>query len=256
MHNINAIFLGTGTSQGVPIIGCSCLVCKSTNIKDNRLRSSVFISIKDLNILIDVGPDFRQQALKLSNPKIEHILFTHFHRDHTAGIDDLRPIYYMNRMPLNLYCESNVCSAIEHDYKYIFSNIDYPGKPKFTLNVIDDTPFKIEDVSIYPIRVNHGSLPILGYRIGTLAYITDASFICEKEKNKLLDLDILIINSLQRKKHVSHFNLEESLSLISQLKPKKSYLTHISHEMGLHNDVSKELPENIFLAYDGLEVYI
>ncbi|MBJ04394.1 MAG: MBL fold metallo-hydrolase [Flavobacteriales bacterium] len=256
MHKLNAIFLGTGTSQGVPIIGCSCIVCKSLDIRDKRLRSSLLLSINDLNILIDIGPDFRQQALKLNVSKIDHILFTHFHRDHTSGLDDLRPIYYMNRSPINLYCESSVRSSLENDYNYIFSDTHYPGKPEFNLNVIKNHPFKIENLSIQPIRVNHGILPILGYRVGKLAYITDASFISSEEKKKLLNLDILIVNSLQRKKHVSHFNLKDSLLLINELKPKKSYLTHISHNMGLHRKVKEELPENIFLAYDGLSISV
>ena len=251
---MKVVFLGTGTSQGVPVIGCKCRVCQSKDRQDNRLRSSLFIMVGDMNILIDIGPDFRYQILRLNESNIGSILFTHHHRDHTAGLDDLRPIYYLYKNDINLYGENNVYQALKSDFKYLFSDIDYPGKPKLNFHLINNKPFKIDNTVIKPIRAMHHNLPILGYRIGGLAYITDANYISDEEKKKLFDLDVLILNSLQKEKHISHYNLEESLNLISLLQPKTAYLTHIGHGMGLHRIVNKELPKNIFLAYDGLEI--
>lgn len=251
---IKANFLGTGTSQGVPVIGCTCMVCESKNPKDQRLRSSLFISINNYNILIDIGPDFRSQILKLNKFSIDAILFTHQHRDHTAGLDDLRPIYYMYKKPISLYAENNVFTAIKNDFNYLFHGSNYPGKPKFHLNHITTDDFYISNIKINPIRVMHHKLPILGYRIGNLSYITDANYISDQEKEKLMGSEILIINSLQKEKHISHFNLKESLSLIAEIQPKTAYLTHISHGMGLHDSIQKELPKNVLLAYDSLEI--
>ena len=251
---IKANFLGTGTSQGVPVIGCTCMVCESKNPKDQRLRSSLFISINNCNILIDIGPDFRSQILKLNKFSIDSILFTHQHRDHTAGLDDLRPIYYMYKKPIALYAENNVFKAIKNDFNYLFYGANYPGKPKFHLNNITTDDFYISNIKIKPIRVMHHKLPVLGYRIGNLSYITDANYISDKEKEKLMGSEILIINSLQQEKHISHFNLKESLSLIAEIQPKTAYLTHISHGMGLHDSIQKELPKNVLLAYDGLAI--
>ena len=253
---IKALFLGTGTSQGVPVVGCSCVVCKSNNFKDKRLRSSLLLSIDNYNILIDVGPDFRAQILRSNHLTIDSVLFTHQHRDHTGGLDDLRPIYYLNKKPISLYAESNVCNAIKKDFSYIFSDFDYPGKPKLHLHPIDNKSFSISNLEITPIRVMHYKLPIFGYRIEDLAYITDANYISESEKKKLLGLKILILNSLQKENHISHYNLKQSLALIKELKPKKAYLTHISHEMGLHDEVMRDLPENVFLSYDNLELFL
>lgn len=251
---IKANFLGTGTSQGVPVIGCTCMVCQSKNEKDKRLRSSLFISINNFNILIDIGPDFREQILKLNQFSIDAILFTHQHRDHTAGLDDLRPIYYMDKKPIALYAENSVFKAIKNDFNYLFLGANYPGKPKFSLNTISTDDFQIFNMKITPIRVMHHKLPVLGYRIGNLSYITDANYISDDEKNKLMGSEILIINSLQKEKHISHFNLQQSLSLIAEIQPKKAYLTHISHAMGVHDEIEKELPENVYLAYDNLEI--
>jgi len=251
---IKANFLGTGTSQGVPVIGCTCIVCQSKNVKDQRLRSSLFVSINNYNILIDIGPDFREQILKLNKSSIDAILFTHQHRDHTAGLDDLRPLYYMHKKPIELYAENTVFKALQHDFNYLFLGTNYPGKPKFHLNTITTDDFKIANINITPIRVMHHKLPILGYRIGDLSYITDANYISDNEKQKLMGSEILIINSLQQEKHISHFNLKESLSLISEIQPKKAYLTHISHGMGLYDEIRKELPKNVMLAYDTLDI--
>ena len=248
------VFLGTGTSQGVPVIGCNCDVCKSCDGKDNRLRSSLFIAINNSNILIDIGPDFRYQMLRSGISSIDDILITHQHRDHTAGLDDIRPIYYRSKKSINIYAEQSVCEALKMDFRYLFSGVDYPGKPKLSFKIIELKPFIINDVNITPIRALHYKLPVLGFRIGDMSYVTDANYISLKEKRKLYNLDVLIINSLQRDKHISHYNLEESIQLIKELKPKKAYLTHIGHGMGLHKTVEKELPKNVFLAYDNLHI--
>ena len=253
---IKVMFLGTGTSQGVPVIGCDCIVCQSNNTLDKRLRSSLLVSINHYNILIDIGPDFRYQILRSNNFNIGTILFTHQHRDHTAGLDDLRPIYYLSKKPIQLYAEHNVFLGIKNDFSYLFSGVEYPGKPKFDFNIIENNPFYISNIKVIPIRVMHHKLPVFGYRIGAFAYITDANYISNEEKQKLLGLDVLIINSLQKENHISHYNLAEALGVINELKPKKAYLTHISHGMGLHEKVIKELPENVFLSYDNLEILI
>jgi len=250
------LFLGTGTSQGVPVIGCSCVVCGSNNSKDRRFRSSVLVTINSINILIDIGPDFRSQMLDSNISSIDHILITHQHRDHTAGIDDLRPIYYLNKRPISLYAENHVIQALKQDFQYIFNSYDYPGKPKINLRKIDNFPFLLSDFEIIPIRVMHHKLPIFGYRIGDLSYITDANYISSQEMKKLIGTKILIINSLQKEPHISHYNLQQSLELIEELNPDKAYLTHVSHNMGTYKSIQKELPENVFLAYDMLEIEI
>ena len=251
---IKVIFLGTGTSQGVPMLGCSCLVCNSTNFKDKRLRSSILISISNFNILIDIGPDFRYQMLRTNCCYIDAVLFTHKHRDHTAGIDDLRPIYYKQKKPIPLYAEEIVFDYIRSGFDYLFGLKDYPGKPKFKLNNIINEPFFISNIKVTPIRVMHHKLPVFGYRVGDLSYITDANYISEQEKEKIIGTKLLIVNSLQKDKHISHYNLKETLKLINELKPNKAYLTHIGHGMGLHQQVEQELPENVHLAYNNLQL--
>jgi len=248
------LFLGTGTSQGVPVIGCSCCICQSNNHKDNRLRSSLLLKINSQSILIDIGPDFRTQMLNTNTINIDSVLITHQHRDHTAGLDDLRPIFHLNKKPIQLYAEDVVIESLKRDFNYLFTGPEYPGKPQININLIDNNPFLISEFKITPIRVMHYKLPILGYRIGDISYITDANYIASKEKNKIIGSKILIINSLQRETHISHYNLRESLALIRELKPERAYLTHISHNMGLHDEVSKELPDNVFLAYDNLNI--
>lgn len=250
----NLVFLGTGTSHGVPMIGCDCPVCTSNDIKDIRLRSSVLISINSYNILIDIGPDFRNQMLQNSVKNIDAVLITHEHRDHTAGLDDLRPIYYLQKKPIEIYLEKRVEISIKENFTYLFSGNTYFGMPKINLNCISNNKFQLLDFTITPIRVMHNKLPILGYRIGDVCYITDCSKISKEEKYKIFGSKILIINSLQKNKHISHYNLEESLSLINEINPDKAYLTHISHNMGMHNIVNKNLPPNVFLAYDGLRL--
>lgn len=253
---MNITFLGTGTSQGVPLIGCECEVCTSGNIKDNRLRSSVFIEINQLNILIDTGPDFRQQMLKHKIKRIDAIIYTHDHRDHIGGLDDIRAFNFINNQPVPVYAEEYVINSIKESHSYIFSGNNYPGIPEITTNIINNSKFSIQSVEISPIRVMHYKLPVLGFRIGDFAYITDASSISEEEMGKLHGVKYLVLNALRKQKHMSHFNLREALEVIKILSPKKAYLTHISHKMGLHAEVEKELSKNVFLAYDGLVLNI
>jgi len=248
--------LGSGTSQGVPVIACDCEVCKSKNPKDNRLRSSIVLTIDGLNYVIDAGPDFRQQMLRANIQELEAIIFTHQHKDHLAGLDDVRAYNFKQNKDMKIYCDERVNEALHREYEYIFSSFKYPGIPRLDIQIVDkDSTIDLQkDVTIQPIEVIHYKLPVLGYRFQQFAYVTDANFIAEEEKAKLQNLDVLIINALRREEHVSHFNLKQALELIDELKPKQAYLTHISHLMGLHEEVSAELPSNVFLAYDGLEL--
>lgn len=249
---------GSGTSQGVPVIGCACSVCNSDNIKDKRLRSSLHIYHKNKSLVIDSGPDFRQQMITNEIKTLDAVLFTHEHKDHVAGLDDVRPFNYIQKKPIDIYCNERVFTALKREYHYIFdSKFKYPGIPQIQRHEITDTnSFWIDDIFIEPIEVLHYKLPVLGFKINNFAYVTDAKTIHKKEKEKLKNLDVLIINALRIKEHLSHLNLEEAIALIEELKPKKAILTHISHLMGKHNVVEKTLPENIQLAYDGQKINI
>ena len=249
-------FLGTGTSQGIPVIGCKCDVCVSTNPKDKRLRTSALITSNNLSIVIDTGPDFRQQMLRENIQNIDAILFTHEHKDHIGGLDDVRAFNFINKSPMEVYAEERVQEALKREYSYIFNNNKYPGVPKLNLNTIREEAFSIKGLQIIPIRAMHYNLPILGFRIGDLSYITDANYISEEEKQKIVGSKYLIINALRTEKHISHFSLQESLELIKECAPKQSYLIHMSHKMGLHDKVNNSLPANVSLAYDGLKVSI
>ncbi len=243
--------LGTGTSQGVPVIACKCEVCISSNSKDNRLRSSVMIEVDDLNLVIDTGPDFRQQMLRERVMKVDSILFTHHHKDHVAGMDDIRAFNYKSKRDMPIYCNHITSDALKLEFPYIFSGFNYPGVPKVAINVIKNEPFNIEGTVIQPIKVLHYKLPVFGFRIKNFVYLTDVSEISEKEKEKMKGADLIILDALRKKTHLSHFNLEQALSLLEELKPKQALLTHISHYMGLHDIINKELPDYINLAYDG-----
>ncbi|MBD0402471.1 MBL fold metallo-hydrolase [Flammeovirga sp. EKP202] len=248
-------FLGTGTSQGVPIIGCQCEVCRSIEYKNKRLRSSIHIETNDQkSLIIDSGPDFRQQVLREKITTLDGLIFTHQHKDHTAGMDDIRGFYFLNDMkPINLYGTESVFGQLKQEFSYIFVEDKYPGVPSVELHEVKkDTDFTIGDTLITPIEVWHRKLPVMGYRINNFAYITDANKIEEDQMQKLKHLDVLVLNALQHKPHQSHFNLQEALEVIDILKPKKAYLTHISHNLGLHAEVEKTLPDNVSLAYDGL----
>lgn len=250
-------FLGTGTSQGVPIIGCDCKVCSSDNTKEKRLRSSVLINTDNKNILIDAGPDFRQQMLREEIRKLDAILITHEHKDHIGGLDDVRAFNYIQKKPMDIYAEERVCNALKsRDFAYIEERRDYPGIPQINFNVIENKTFYIDKTKIIPIRGIHMKLPVFGYRIKNFAYITDMNYISSQEKEKLKNLDLLIINTLRIKKHISHFNLEEALEVIDEVKPKKAYLTHISHKLSFEHPDIKTLPRNINLAFDGLEIIV
>ena len=248
--------LGTGTSQGVPVIACNCEVCLSNDYRDNRLRSSVMVEIDNKTIVIDTGPDFRQQMLREKVQKVDAVIFTHEHKDHVAGMDDVRAYNHKWKQDVQVYCSNRVEEALKREYHYIFSGDNYPGIPKINMNIIDNNEFDISGVKIIPISVLHYKMPVFGFRIKNFVYLTDVSFIPEDEKYKLKDLDLLIIDSLRKKKHISHFNLEESLDLINEVKPKRSLFTHISHYMGKHKELTQELPKNIAPGYDGQVITI
>ena len=254
MEQIKITFLGTGTSQGVPVIACPCEVCSSTDQRDKRLRSSALLHVEGKNIVIDSGPDFRQQMLRADVKRLDAILFTHGHKDHIAGLDDVRAFNYVMQRPMDVYAEENVHKIIHQEFSYIFEKIKYPGVPELKLHTIDEKPFYIDKLKITPIRAMHLKLPILGFRTGRTAYITDANNISEAEKTKLHGLDCFVVNGLRKEPHISHFSLNEALTLIDEIKPKQAYITHISHTMGFHRLVQAELPQNVFLAYDGLEL--
>ena len=248
-------FLGSGTSQGIPVIACHCEVCNSLNPKDRRFRSSALITTAAADkILIDCGPDFRLQMLENKEEQIDAVLLTHEHNDHVIGLDDLRPLIFKRKKNIDLYCQKRVGDEVRSRFPYAFSDVKYPGAPSFDLHEIDDT-FSIFGTEIIPVEVMHSKIKILGFKFKKLAYITDASFISDQEKEKLKDLDHLILNCIRREEvHPAHFILPQALELFEELKPKKLYLTHISHHLGLHDVLEQELPDNVHLAYDGLEL--
>lgn len=248
-------FLGTGTSQGIPIIGSTHPVCLSNNPKDKRLRVSILIQWDNFNYVVDCGPDFRQQLLGTGINKLNGILFTHEHADHTAGIDDIRPFSF-RQGEVAIYAERRVIDELTIRFNYIFKTENkYPGTPTVAINQIyQDSPFLLQNKKITPIRVFHHKLPVMGYRIDDFAYLTDVKTIPDAEMEKLKGLDTLVINALRLEPHISHLNLQEALDLVKKINPKKCYFTHISHLLGFHDDVSKELPENVYLAHDGLTI--
>lgn len=250
------IFLGTGTSQGVPVIACNCETCASQDAKDKRLRSSVYLETEGLSLVIDTGPDFRQQMLREKIHKLDAVLFTHEHKDHTAGLDDVRAFNFIQNRPMDVYAVARVQKIIKKEFNYAFAIIKYPGVPEINRHIITKKPFRINSVEIIPIEGVHYFLKVMGYRIGRMAYLTDISSISDREKTKLQNLEVLIVNALRKKRHYSHFNLEQALNLINEVKPRRAYLTHISHMMGKHAEVEKELPDHVKFAYDGLEIII
>ncbi len=245
-------FLGTGSSHGIPVIGCKCKVCQSANTKDKRLRSSIFIETENQKLLIDVSPDFRQQMLREQITHIDAVLFTHEHKDHTGGIDDLRAYNYLMKSPINIFAEPRVISSIKNDYEYIFAEKHYPGAPQVKANQIDNNPFTLNGDTIVPIRIYHGELPIYGFRIKNTAYLTDLKTIDNKEKQKLKNLDLLILGCIREEPHPAHLGLNDALQLIDELQPKQTYLTHISHIQKDYKTLNQWLPNNIQSAYDGL----
>jgi len=247
-------FLGTGTSQGVPIIACNCVVCKSTDLKDNRLRCSILISFEGKNIVIDTGPDFRQQMLRNHIKHLDAVLFTHEHKDHVAGLDDIRAFNYFQSKHMDVYLSSYVEAALKREFAYIFIEDKYPGIPLLNLHRIENNEFEIFGVTFLPVEVKHYKMPVFGYRFADFAYITDAKTIDKIELDKLFGLKYLVINALRHETHISHLTLNEALEIVDYLKPEQTYLTHISHQLGLHQEVSKTLPKNVSIAYDGLRI--
>jgi phosphoribosyl 1,2-cyclic phosphate phosphodiesterase len=249
---VKITFLGTGTSQGVPVIACECTTCLSKDQHDKRLRTSLLLQTGNTNLLFDAGPDFRQQMLRENVMKLDSILLTHEHKDHIAGLDDVRAFNYKSRDAIDIFAEERVQKAIKKEYSYVFSEYQYPGIPRMRLNEVPEHGFEIKGIKILPIRVFHYRLPVYGFRIGDFAYITDANYIPEESMEKLFGIKYLVINALRKEKHISHFTLMEAINIIREISPKKAFITHISHQMGLHSEVSKELPGEITLAYDGL----
>ncbi|SDH23871.1 phosphoribosyl 1,2-cyclic phosphate phosphodiesterase [Flavobacterium omnivorum] len=248
-------FLGTGTSQGIPVIGSNHPVCKSTDSKDKRLRVSVWISWGNYSYVIDCGPDFRQQMLFSHCQKVDGILFTHEHSDHTAGIDDIRPFNF-KQGEIPIYAHQRVIDNLRRRFEYVFETVNkYPGAPSIeTIEVINNKSFSIGNKTIIPVNVMHGNLQVFGYRIDDFAYLTDVKTIEDSEILKLKNLKVLVINALREEPHDTHFNLKEALDFITLVQPEKAYITHISHIMGFHEEVQKNLPKNVFLAYDNLEI--
>lgn len=250
-------FLGTGTSQGIPVISCSCEVCLSDDYRDKRLRTSVLLETDDKTIVIDSGPDFRYQMLRAGVKDLDAIIYTHEHKDHIAGLDDIRPFNYLLKKNIDIYATIRVEQALRREFSYIFSEIQYPGLPQINLHeIFAGHSFNIGKTLIEPIEIMHYKLPILGYRINDFTYITDAKTISEEAVEKIKGTKILVINALQIADHISHFNLEEAVTFAKRINAEVTYLTHISHNLGLHNEVEKVLPDNIRLAYDGLSLYL
>ncbi|WP_066758153.1 MBL fold metallo-hydrolase [Crocinitomix algicola] len=254
MSVFKAVFLGTGTSQGVPVIACKCEVCQSEDERDKRLRTSLMFTIKDKNYVIDTGPDFRQQMLREKVDSLDAILFTHEHKDHIAGMDDVRAFNFASQSSMEVYASPLVEIGLKKEFHYVFGDYKYPGIPQINLNIIGDESFKVGEETVTPINVMHYKLPVKGFRIRDFVYITDANFISEEEFNKLKDVNVLVLNALRKTKHISHFSLDEAIAIIKRINPKKAYLTHISHLMGKHAEVSKILPNNVEIAYDGLQI--
>lgn len=250
-------FLGTGTSQGIPVVACKCPVCQSINSKDKRLRTSAMVEINGKNLIIDCGPDFRYQMLRENVENIRAILFTHEHRDHVAGLDDVRSFNWVNKAPVSIYAEERVVTCLENMFSYAFDKIEkYPGTPEINVNIINENPFKIDDIEIIPIRGMHYQLPVLGFRIGDLTYITDFNKIADQDIEKIKGSKVLVINALRREKHISHFTLDEALEIINKAKPIKAFITHIGHQLDKHDVEEYKLPDNVFFAFDTLSIEV
>lgn len=249
-------FLGTGTSSGVPMIGCDCDVCNSSNSKDNRLRSSILIQTETTSVVIDTTPDFRYQMLRSHNKKLDAVVFTHAHKDHIAGLDDVRAYNYFGKKSIPLYANTATQEALLREFAYAFSEHKYPGVPEIYFETINDAVFTIGDIDFLPIKVFHLKMQVLGFRFKNFTYITDANFIADEEKEKIKGSEVLVLNALRKEKHISHFTLQEAIDLGNELQVNQVYFTHISHQLGKHDDINKELPSNMQLAYDGLQLTI
>lgn len=256
ISTLQITFLGTGTSTGVPVVACDCEVCMSQDKKDHRLRTSALINVNGENFVIDCGPDFRYQMIRENVEDIKAIIFTHGHRDHIAGLDDVRAFNYVLNKTVDIYANQEVLDAIKREFPYIFTEKRFFSAPQLDFHVISNQSFKIDNLVIEPIEVLHHKLTVFGFRIGGLSYITDASYISDIEKEKLNGTEVLVINALRKSKHISHFSLSEAINIIDEVNPREAYITHISHFLGLHEKVQQTLPDNVFLAFDGLSVKI
>lgn len=249
--SLKITFLGTGTSSGVPMIACNCEVCTSADTKDKRLRSSILVQSETTTIVVDTTPDFRYQMLRAEVKKMDAVLFTHPHKDHIAGLDDIRAFNFFQEMPMDVYANELTQAALKKEFSYVFAEHKYPGIPDINLKDINDKPFLVGDIPVTPFIVWHLRMPVLGFRFGGFTYITDANKIDETEKEKIKGSDIIVLNALRKKEHISHFNLDQAVALVQELKIPQAYFTHISHQLGLNAEINKELPAGIQLAYDG-----
>jgi phosphoribosyl 1,2-cyclic phosphate phosphodiesterase len=253
---IKITFLGSGTSAGVPMIACPCAVCHSTDPKHKRLRSSILVESSTTRIVVDTTPDFRYQMLRANVTRLDAVLFTHPHKDHIAGLDDIRAFNFFSGKPMPIYSNDMTQEVIIREFPYAFTDFRYPGVPEIQLNTIATDPFMIGDIRVEPIQVWHLKMPVLGFRFGSFTYITDANRIDESEKAKIRGSNIIVLNALRKEKHISHFNLEESIDMARELGIPRAYFTHISHQLGKHADVMPELPSGVELAFDGLSIQV
>ena len=247
-------FLGTGTSQGVPVIACDCEVCKSLDYRDKRTRTSIHIQVDGKSIVFDTGPDFREQMLRERINHLDAVIYTHEHKDHTAGLDDVRSYNFKQDMDMPVYGRKPVLEQIQREFAYIFAVNKYPGIPKVKLYEIENKPFQVEGIDILPVDVWHYKLPVFGYRIKDFTYITDVNFIPDEEKDKIRGSKVLVLSALQKNSHLSHFNLEQAIDMVRELEIPQAYFIHMGHRMGLHRNIEGELPEGMELAYDGLQI--
>jgi phosphoribosyl 1,2-cyclic phosphate phosphodiesterase len=253
---VKVTFLGTGTSQGVPVIGCRCAVCRSTDYRDQRLRVSVLIEENGRNLVIDTGPDFRQQMLRHRVQRLDAIVFTHEHKDHTAGMDDIRSYNFIQKKKIPLFATERVVNQLKREFYYVFEDTKYPGVPEVDVHLIDQEPFTAAGMLLTPIQVMHYMLPVKGFRVGDFTYITDANYISEEEQQKIKGSRVIVLNGLQQEPHISHYTLKQAVELLESWAPEVGYLTHISHKLGLQVEIERNLPINIRLAYDGLCIEI
>jgi len=251
---MNITFLGTGTSQGVPVIACDCDVCRDGSEKDHRLRSSILVEAKGQVVVVDAGPDFRQQLLREKVEHLDALLITHRHKDHIAGMDDVRSFNWFSGKPMPVYATRKDQAQIKQEFSYAFSGTQYPGVPRFDLHTIGDKPFMIGDLAVIPLEVLHLKMEILGFRFGDFAYITDTNYIPGNILSQLLDCKVIVVSALRHEKHISHYTLNQAIDVLEFLRPEQAYLTHLSHLMGFHADVEKKLPGFIKIAYDGLKI--